>query len=105
VRRRPGLWVGSYSGHVRVTLAGEGNEVVLGVAEDALDHSRRLIRDLAARVMLRSFAAECSSGEDLDVAITAVGDVNVVGRDIALGLYRITQESIRNIARHSGTRR
>ena len=159
------------------------------VAEDALDHSRRLIRDLAARVMsaqeqerrhiahelhdglnqqvaalaisisnlkrrltrlgdgygsaaveldrllyqtngladavhrlsrglhpialehgglvagLRSLAAECSSGEDLDVAITAVGDVNVVGRDIALGLYRITQESIRNIARHSGTRR
>jgi two-component system sensor histidine kinase UhpB len=43
--------------------------------------------------------------EDLDIAISAAGDVNALGRDIALGLYRITQESIRNIARHSGARR
>lgn len=54
---------------------------------------------------LRSFAAECSTVENLEVAITAVGDANGVGRDIGLALYRITQESIRNIARHSGTRR
>jgi signal transduction histidine kinase len=43
--------------------------------------------------------------EDLDIAITAVGDVNTVARDIALSLYRVAQESIRNIARHSGARR
>jgi PAS domain S-box-containing protein len=54
---------------------------------------------------LKSFADDVSRVEDLDIAISAAGDVNALGRDIALGLYRITQESIRNIARHSGARR
>jgi two-component system sensor histidine kinase UhpB len=53
---------------------------------------------------LKSFAAELSRREGLDVAITAVGDDGAIPPHVALALYRIVQESMRNVARHSGAR-
>jgi PAS domain S-box-containing protein len=79
-------------------LAAEVHALSHGLHPVALEHG-----GLVAG--LRSFADEFSRVEDLDIAITAVGDVNTVARDIALSLYRVAQESIRNIARHSGARR
>jgi two-component system sensor histidine kinase UhpB len=54
---------------------------------------------------LKSFAAEFSRREGVDVAITAMGDDSAVAPHVALAIYRIVQESLRNVARHSGARR
>lgn len=54
---------------------------------------------------LKAFADEFGRLEGIDVAITATGDVGAIAPDVALGLYRVVQESIRNIARHSGALR
>jgi two-component system sensor histidine kinase UhpB len=54
---------------------------------------------------LQSFATEFGQVAELEVLITAPEDAVGVAPDVALTLYRVVQEAIRNIARHSGARR
>jgi two-component system sensor histidine kinase UhpB len=84
--------------HKTTELADAMRELSHGLHPAALEHG-----GLAAG--LTSFAAEFSRREGVDVAITAVGEDSAIAPHVALALYRIVQESIRNVARHSGARR
>ena len=53
---------------------------------------------------LRSLADEVERGSDLDVHISAEGDLTPVAAETARAAYRIAQESLRNVVRHSGAR-
>lgn len=52
---------------------------------------------------LKSYCAEFTSHEGIAVKLMIRDDAEPIPLDIALCLYRVTQESLRNIARHSGT--
>ena len=83
----------------RVTgLADAMRQLSHGLHSAALEHG-----GLAAG--LESFAAEFSRRERLQVTVLVEGDDGVIPRPVALALYRIVQESIRNVARHSGAGR
>jgi signal transduction histidine kinase len=84
--------------HQTGDLARAIRELSHGLHPPALEHAGLV-------AALRSFAAEFSRLEGLDVEVTAAGNDDAVPPQVALGLYRITQESLRNIARHSGARR
>lgn len=79
-------------------LADAIRELSHGLHPAALEHG-----GLAAA--LKSFAAEFSRREGVDVLITTVGEDGAIAPQVGLALYRIVQESIRNVARHSGARR
>ncbi len=53
---------------------------------------------------LRSLADEIERGSDLEVRIADEGDTSLVPQETARAAYRITQESLRNVVRHSGAR-
>src|SRR5262249_41504188 len=53
---------------------------------------------------LNSYCAEFSDLEGIAVTLDIRAGVEAVPSDAALCLYRVAQESLRNIARHSGAR-
>lgn len=53
---------------------------------------------------LTQLADEARAHDGLDVTFT-IGSDPMVDADVALGLYRVAQESLRNVARHAGTTR
>ena len=53
---------------------------------------------------LTAHCAELEHGQ-LIVAFTADGDFDATSRDVALCLYRVAQEALRNVVSHSGARR
>jgi PAS domain S-box-containing protein len=54
---------------------------------------------------LTSLAAELMRLEAFDLQLILPDTPDPIPREIAVGIYRITQESIRNVLRHAGTRR
>jgi len=52
---------------------------------------------------LRSYCVEFSRCQPVQVCFAARGDVGKVPADVALSLYRIAQEALRNIAKHAST--
>jgi PAS domain S-box-containing protein len=107
VRRRleqgpdlPSAALSELSGLHRQTteLAGAIRELSHGLHSAVLEHG-----GLVAG--LQSFVDEFGRLEDMEVAFTTAGDPRAIPPDVALALYRVAQESIRNIARHSGMRR
>lgn len=85
-------------GRKTTELADAIRELSHGLHPAALEHG-------GLATGLKSFAAEFSRREGVDVAVTAVGDDGAIAPHVALAVYRIVQESIRNVARHSGARR
>ena len=53
---------------------------------------------------LRSYCAEFSSLEGIQTWFSIEGELGHVSTDLALSLYRITQEALRNVAKHSGAK-
>ena len=53
---------------------------------------------------LESLRDEVERGADVDVRIVAEGDQSGLSADAARAAYRIVQESLRNVVRHSGAR-
>jgi signal transduction histidine kinase len=51
---------------------------------------------------LRSHCREFSRNEGIAVSFQVVGAVGWIGPEVAVCLYRITQEALRNVAKHSG---
>ena len=51
---------------------------------------------------LRSYCVEFSRCQPVQVRFAARGDVGQVPSEVALSLYRIAQEALRNIAKHAG---
>jgi two-component system, NarL family, sensor kinase len=54
---------------------------------------------------LNSYCAEFSDREGVAVALDIGDGFEAVPPEVALCLYRVAQESLRNVARHSGARR
>ena len=79
-------------------LADAIREVSHGLHPAALEHGGLV-------AALKSFATEFGPLAELEILITAPDDAAGLAPDVALALYRVVQEAIRNIARHSGARR
>ncbi len=79
---------------------------------EAVDSVRRLAYDLhpailthlGLRAALQSFCVEFSGREGIDVDFSAQKEPASLHEEVALCLYRVTQEALRNVARHSGAR-
>ena len=73
------------------------------------DEIRHVSHDLHPTVLqhaglVRALAVFCSDFETLhtiDISFTAEGDVGDLGWDASLCLYRVTQEALRNVAKHA----
>jgi signal transduction histidine kinase len=53
---------------------------------------------------LKSFCVDFSAREGIDVDFSAQKEPASLQEEVALCLYRVTQESLRNVARHSGAK-
>ncbi|HKQ80479.1 MAG TPA: PAS domain S-box protein [Blastocatellia bacterium] len=63
-----------------------------------------ILRHVGLPAALNSYCQEFSDREGIVVNLDIQDDVKDVSPDVALCLYRVAQESLRNIARHSGAR-
>ncbi len=51
---------------------------------------------------LRSYCKQFSTDNGVVVTLDAAGDFENISADVALCLYRVTQEALQNVAKHSG---
>ena len=76
------------------------------------DQIRRISHELHSSTLehvgleeaLRLFCSEFSDQQEIAISLSIEKGLGVIPADISLCLYRVTQESLRNIARHSGTK-
>lgn len=75
------------------------------LSEDVHGFSYRLhptvLDDLGLRDALHAECDRIASGQQIDVALDAAQVPDPLPRDVAICLYRITQEALRNIVRHA----
>jgi two-component system CheB/CheR fusion protein len=114
-QRLSALQIGS-AGLARLTPAGEPAragflaheeniaEVVDEVRRLAYDLHPAILTHLGLRAALRSFCVKFSAREEIDVDFSAQKEPASLSEEIALCLYRVTQEGLRNVAKHSGTK-
>jgi PAS domain S-box-containing protein len=83
-------------------------ESIHGLAGDIRQISHRLhpavLEHAGLPVALKSFTEEFSRTEGIEVALTIPAGRDAIPRDIAVCVYRVVQEWLRNIAKHSGAR-
>ena len=81
---------------------------VLALADDIrqLSHDVHpaLLQHAALDTALRALVAQFQKGQTIDVTYRADGDITRIGADMALCLYRIAQEALRNVAKHADAR-
>jgi PAS domain S-box-containing protein len=81
-------------------------ENIRGLAEDIRQISHRLhpavLEHAGLTAALKSFTEEFSRTEGIDVALTIPAGRDAIPRDIGVCVYRVVQEWLRNIAKHSG---
>lgn len=53
---------------------------------------------------LQSLAEEVGRGSDVEVSVESAGNAGTIAPETARAAYRIVQESLRNVVRHSGSR-
>jgi signal transduction histidine kinase len=63
-----------------------------------------ILDDLGLVVAVRSYCAEFSRREGIRVRFTHRSIDELVSKELASAVYRITQEALRNVARHSGAK-
>jgi len=76
------------------------------------DQIRRISHELHSSTLehvgleeaLRLFCSEFSDQQEIAISLSIEKGLGIIPADISLCLYRVTQESLRNIARHSGTK-
>jgi signal transduction histidine kinase len=86
-------------------------DAVRGVAQQALDRIRTRSRWLHPGVLddfglvkaLEHFAAEFERQSGIRVQLSATGPIDAIGEDCAIHVYRIAQEALSNVSRHSGS--
>jgi len=79
-------------------------------AVEITEGMRRLSRQLHPAVLehvglaaaLRAYVSEFNRFEDIEINLTVPDDVKALPSDAAICLYRVAQESLSNIVRHSG---
>jgi PAS domain S-box-containing protein len=64
-----------------------------------------VLDDLGLPVALRSYCAEFSEREQIHTTFAHRNIYSPVPQDVASTIYRITQEGLRNVAKHSGSKR
>lgn len=79
-------------------------EIVEEVRRLAYDLHPAILTHLGLRAALQSFCVEFSGREGIDVKFSAQKEPPSLQEEVALCLYRVTQESLRNVARHSGAK-
>jgi PAS domain S-box-containing protein len=91
--------VGSYE-DVREQLIG------LQTVVQSLSHELHAtpLRHLGLSRAVRGYCAEIASAHAVDVSVHESGDLDAIGPDVSLCLFRVLQESLRNAIRHTGGR-
>jgi two-component system CheB/CheR fusion protein len=79
-------------------------EIVQEVRRLAYDLHPAILTHLGLRAALRSFCVEFSGREGIDVEFSAQKEPLSLQEEVALCLYRVTQEGLRNVAKHSGAK-
>ena len=81
---------------------------IFGLAADIRQISHRLhpavLEHAGLTVALRSFTEEFSRTEGIDVTLTVPEGRDTTPQDIGVCVYRVVQEWLRNIAKHSGAK-
>lgn len=77
-------------------------EIVGDVRRMAYDLHPAILTHLGLRSALKSYCVEFSKREGIDVEFSAQKEPATMTEEVSLCLYRVTQESLRNVARHSG---
>lgn len=62
------------------------------------------LRHLGLARAVRGHCAEVASSHEVRVSVDESGDVDGLGPDVSLCLFRVVQEALRNAVRHSGAR-
>jgi two-component system CheB/CheR fusion protein len=79
-------------------------EIAEAVRRLAYDLHPAILTHLGLRAALKSYCVEFSAREGIDVDFSAQKEPASLHEEVALCLYRVTQESLRNVARHSGAK-
>jgi len=79
-------------------------EIVEEVRRLAYDLHPAILTHLGLRAALQSFCVQFSARERIDVDFSAQKEPASLPEEIALCLYRVSQEALRNVARHSGAK-
>ena len=81
---------------------------IAGLADDVRQLSHQLhpavLEHAGLIAALRSFTAEFKRLEEIDVKLQVPENNDAIPRNIALCVYRVVQESLRNVAKHSRAR-
>ena len=91
--------IGSYD-DLHNQLAGV-QDVIKGLSHEL--HATPL-RHLSVATAVRGYCEEVALVHDVQVSVRASGDVDGLGPDVSLCLFRVVQEALRNALRHSGSR-
>jgi PAS domain S-box-containing protein len=86
-------------------LQDHANEIANAIRQLSHQLHPAVLEYAGLAVALESFKNEFSRLEGMEIDLTVSGRSDSVPRDIALCLYRIAQESLRNISKHSGAQR
>ncbi|MBM2836848.1 MAG: ATPase, partial [candidate division NC10 bacterium] len=79
-------------------------EIAEEVRRLAYDLHPAILTHLGLMAALKSFCVDFSAREGIDVDFSAQKEPASLQEEVALCLYRVTQESLRNVARHSGAK-
>jgi two-component system sensor histidine kinase UhpB len=80
------------------------SEVIGQVRDVAYDLHPGMLDHVALLPALRTYCADFGQQHDLDVRFSADELLAPLSRDVAVCLYRVLQEGLRNIANHAGVR-
>jgi len=79
----------------------------VGITESVRRMSHELhpsiLEHIGLDAALRAFVSECNSLENTNIQINAPETLGTIPKNAAVCLYRIAQESVRNMIKHSGT--
>jgi signal transduction histidine kinase len=109
--------IGTLLGRARRHVPGEAAlaselDAVRGVAQQALDRIRTksqwlhpgLLDDFGLEKALEYCTSQFQQQTGIRVRLTASGPVDTIAEDCSIHVYRIAQEALSNVARHSGSK-
>ncbi|MEP6573307.1 MAG: ATP-binding protein [Gemmatimonadota bacterium] len=88
----------------RATAIGEGLRDLAGTVRHVAHHMHPSSLDhLGLPAALRGLAQELARSEGLDIEVIADESLGDIPPNIAIGLYRVAQEALRNVRKHATT--